>query len=76
MLNVERQGAELVLGSTLAAGGAAVREVTRATEEMHHKYVWPQRLAHDEVLTVNCRRVNCYSNPVVNLLLLLMLLQR
>ena len=47
-----------VFGSTLAASGAAVGEVTRATEEMHHKEVWQQRLAHDEVLTVNCKRVN------------------
>ena len=53
------------MGSTLAASGAAVGEVTRATEEEHRKEVWPQRLAHvedDEVLTVNCKQVNCYSN--------------
>ena len=54
------------MGSTLAASGAADGEVTRATEEEHRKEVWPQRLAHvedDEVLTVNCKQINCYSNP-------------
>ena len=46
--------------------GAAVREVTRETEEEHRKEVWPQRLAlveDGEVLTVNCKQVKCYSNP-------------
>jgi len=55
-----------VFGATLAASGAAVGEVTCATEEMHHKEVSPQHLAHaedDKVLTVNCRWINCYSNP-------------
>ena len=40
--------------------------MTRAIDEEHRKEVWPQGLVHvedGEVLTVNGKQVNCYSNP-------------
>jgi len=54
VLDVKHEGAEL----ELTAIGAAFKEVMHATEEMHHKQVSLQHLAHvedDGVLIVSCK---------------------
>jgi len=49
MLNIKVQSLNnIVFGSTLAASGAAFEEMTHATEEIHHKEVCAQHLAHVE----------------------------